>query len=239
MRIAVVNFCGTVGKTTVASHLLAPRMKGAEIYAVETVNETAAGLGLEVEQLKASKFGDLFKVLLVRESAIVDVGASNAEEFIARMSKYDGSHVEFDAFVVPVTSGSKEQTETIKTLKALARVGVAPERVRVLFNRVHDDVAEEFPAILGFAGASRGCVANPEAVIHENEVFDLLARRRTTISAVLADATDYRELLRGLDRRKDPKLAQNAADMHAIKSLARAVDKQLDATYEQLLKAAA
>ena len=26
MKIAVTNFCGTVGKTTVAAHLLSPRM---------------------------------------------------------------------------------------------------------------------------------------------------------------------------------------------------------------------
>ena len=34
MRVAVINYCGTVGKTTVASHLLAPRITGAGIYAV-------------------------------------------------------------------------------------------------------------------------------------------------------------------------------------------------------------
>ena len=28
MKIAVTNYCGTVGKTTVASHLLSPRMNG-------------------------------------------------------------------------------------------------------------------------------------------------------------------------------------------------------------------
>ena len=107
MRIAVVNYCGTVGKTTVASHLLAPRLKGAEIFAVETVNDTAADLGLEVEKLKGSKFGDLFKVLLVRDSAIIDVGASNAEEFIGRMGRFDGSHLEIDYFVLPVTPGTR------------------------------------------------------------------------------------------------------------------------------------
>jgi hypothetical protein len=31
---------------------------------VETVNETAADLGLEVEQMRAGRFGDLFKRLI-------------------------------------------------------------------------------------------------------------------------------------------------------------------------------
>jgi MinD-like ATPase involved in chromosome partitioning or flagellar assembly len=239
MRIAVVNFCGTVGKTTVASHLLAPRLRGAEIFAVETVNETAADLGLEVSKLKGSKFGDLFKVLLVNNSAIVDVGASNAEEFIGRMGKFDGSHLEIDYFVIPVTPGTKEQLETIKTIKALTLVGVPAERIRVLFNRVQDEVADEFKAIIGFAKQTHSCVANADAAIHENEVFNLLTEKRMTIAAVMEDETDYKALIRTLDKEKDAKKIQHAADMHAIKSLARAVKYQLDTTYENLFKAAA
>ena len=47
MKVAVINYCGTVGKTTIAAHLLAPRMEQARIYAVETINESAGDLGLE------------------------------------------------------------------------------------------------------------------------------------------------------------------------------------------------
>lgn len=239
MRIAVVNYCGTVGKTTVSSHLLAPRVKGAEIIAVETINETARDLGLEVEQMKGREFGDLFKLLLVKDSVIIDVGASNAEEFIGRMGKFDGSHQEIDYFVVPVTPGTREQKETIKTMKALSLVGVQPDRIRVLFNRVEEDVAEEFPAIFGFAKQTRSCVANADAAIHESEVFNLLSEKRTTISAVMADETDYRTMIRTLDREKEARKIQHAADMHAIRALAKAVHQQLDVTYQQLFSAAA
>ncbi len=234
MRVSVINYCGTVGKTTVASHLLAPRIANAEIYAIETVNETAADLGLEVEQMRGERFGDLYKRLMVAEGAIVDVGASNAEEFIARMIKFDGSHVEFDYFVVPVTSGAKEQKETIKTLKALAAIGVSRERIRILFNRVANDVPEEFPAVLGFAKQSSSVVANPEAAIHENEVFDLLTTKRTTIASVLADSTDYRALLRNVEREKEAKKVSHYTDMHVIKALARGVNQQLDAAFQAL-----
>ena len=239
MRIAVVNYCGTVGKTTVASHLLAPRLPGAEMFAVETVNETAADLGLPVEQLPGSRFGDLFKVLLACDSAIIDVGASNAEAFIGRMAEFDGSHLEIDYFVIPATSGTREQKETIKTIKALALVGVPGERIRVLFNRVHDDVVDEFAPLFGFAEQTQTCMADPGASIHENEVFNLLNEKKTTIAAVLADDTDYKALIRSLDREKDAKRVQLAADMHAIKSLARTVQRQLDTTYASLFKAAA
>ena len=38
MKIAVINFSGNVGKTTVTHHLLAPRIPGTEVIAVESVN---------------------------------------------------------------------------------------------------------------------------------------------------------------------------------------------------------
>ena len=239
MKIAVVNYCGTVGKTTIASELLAPRMEGAQLFAIETVNETAAELGLTVEQLRGRQFGDLFRELMMAEAAIVDVGASNAEEFLNRMGSYAGSHSEIDNFIVPVTSGVKEQSESIKTVRTLASVGVPRERIRVVFNRVLDSVEEEFVAVLGFAATSGACVANVGAAIHENEVLHLLARKRTTINAVLADPTDYRELVRSLSKAKDRAQVQHAADMHAIRSLARGVKAQLDDAYAALFRAAA
>ncbi len=38
MKVAVINFSGNVGKTTIAGHLLVPRIDGAELIAVETIN---------------------------------------------------------------------------------------------------------------------------------------------------------------------------------------------------------
>ena len=38
MKIAVINFSGNVGKTTIARHLLLPRIPGAELITVESVN---------------------------------------------------------------------------------------------------------------------------------------------------------------------------------------------------------
>ena len=38
MKIAVINFSGNVGKTTVARHLLAPRIAECQVVAVESIN---------------------------------------------------------------------------------------------------------------------------------------------------------------------------------------------------------
>ena len=38
MKVAVINFSGNVGKSTIAKHLLASRMPNAMSYSVETIN---------------------------------------------------------------------------------------------------------------------------------------------------------------------------------------------------------
>ena len=234
MRIAVINYCGTVGKTTLAAHLLAPRMNDAPIYAIETINETAGDLGLDVEKLKGDRYSKLFKELLAEDQAIIDVGASNVEDFIDRMVKYEDSHHEFDIFLVPVTPGTKEQKETMKTIEALAKAGVPSEKITVVFNRVDSDVKEEFAAIGAFASKSKSCFANPKAAIFENELFSMLSNNKTTIDKVLEDPNDYKAMLKALDKTKQRKEFNHYTDMHVMKSLARGVNRQLDKVYDEL-----
>ena len=89
MKIAMVSYTGGAGKTTIAAQMLAPRMNGAEIYAIESVNETAAGLGLEVDQMAAKKFRDLHKKLVLSNDAIIDVGNGSLEQFLSGMVQID------------------------------------------------------------------------------------------------------------------------------------------------------
>lgn len=233
MRIAVVNFSGSVGKTVVTSHLLAPRIPEAEIIAVESTNESAADLGLDVDQLRGAHFGKLFRKLLTARAAIVDVGASNIEDFLAELNKYDQAQAEIDCFVLPVVPTGKAQRETIKTIEALSRAGVTPERIRVLFNRVDVSALDEFAPIFAYAQLSRAFQANPQAQILESEVFDLLANRRLTIEAIVADQTDYRAKVRETDPDDDDEI-DRLSDLAALQSLARPVHRQLDQTFNAL-----
>ena len=233
MKVVILNYSGSVGKTVIASHLLAPRMNGSPIFAVESTNETAADLGLDIDQMRGEHFGRLFRDLLTLDDAIIDVGASNIEDFLDHMNKYEESHEEIDHFVLPVINTGKAQRETIKTVNALAGLGVDPERIRVLFNRVDVDVHEEFAAIFGFCVQSNLFQANPDAVLYENEVFDLLSAKRMTIADVLADTKNYRQLLREADR-SDQKLISHLTDMHSLRALTRPVNRQLDSAFNAL-----
>ena len=92
MKVGVINFSGNVGKSTVARHLLAPRMNDARIIAVESINSD----GTEDDAIRGKQFGELSEALSVLDDVVVDIGASNVEEFIGRMKQYRGSHDDFD-----------------------------------------------------------------------------------------------------------------------------------------------
>ena len=234
MKVAVLNYTGTVGKTTIAAHLLSPRMNNAPIFAIETINETAEGLGVDVEKIRGEKFRDLFKKLMLLDDAIIDVGASNVEAFLDGMVKFEDSHLEFDCFIVPVTAGSKEQKETISIIATLADFGIPADKIRVVFNRVEADVAEEFGPILNFAKKQKNCIANPDAAIFENELFDMLSVKKITIGDALADETDYKAKARELGKDGDAKMKTHYSDMHVIKSLSKSVNRNLDAVFAAL-----
>ena len=90
MKIAVMNFSGNVGKTTIAAHLLKPRMPNARIYSVESINAGADASGVEVEKLRGKKFGSMIDAIMMLDDAVIDVGASNVEDFMKMMQQYDG-----------------------------------------------------------------------------------------------------------------------------------------------------
>lgn len=232
MKVAILNYTGTVGKTTVAAHLLSPRMNGATIFAIESINETAAGLGIDVEKLNGDKFRELFKKIMLEDDAIIDIGASNIEDFMNNMIKFDDSHEEFDYFVVPVTSGTKEQKETIQMLDALASIGIPAEKVKIIFNRVDVDVDDEFPFIIARHRKEKSFSLNKECAIYENEIFDALSIKGLTVDALLADDTDYKALLK--NKEASAKDRNIWADMFGLKSLAKGVKRNLDDVYANL-----
>ena len=235
MKVAIVNNPGTVGKTTIAAHLLAPRIPGASIIAIEDVNQTVANLGLQVDRMEGDAFRAMFKKLMLLDDAIIDVGASNIRLFLQGMVKFDESHEEFDYFVVPLTSGTKEQIETIGMIGTLADFGIPAEKIRLVFNRVNKDVEEEFGHVFRHVAKERNAIANPAAAIYESELFSALAVKKLTIEALIADQTDYKGLLRD-NRDASDKDRNYWGDMFGLRSLARSVQRNLDAVFVVLFQ---
>lgn len=232
-RVVVCNLCGNVGKTTWSVHGLLPRMKGAEFIAVESVNTDASDLGVEdVDKIKGAKFKEIFnRLLLCEDGAIIDVGSSNVEDFMAHLDRFEGAHEEIDYFIIPVIPENKAMKEGINTLRVLNALGVPKERIRILFNDVDDGVDEEFGLVL--KNVKDMAIINKNAAIESNELFDMLSQYKITIDTLLNDPTDYRSKISEAKTGSKAEL-KRLTDMHMMKCSAKAVSRKLDVVFTEI-----
>lgn len=228
MKLAVINFSGNVGKTTVARHLLAPRIPGCQVVAVESIN---ADDGPSVT-IRGKEFAQLQEFVQSVDHAVIDIGASNVEELLRLMHRYRGSQEDFDAFIVPTVPARKQQQDTAATLAELARIGVPPERLRLVFNQVDDEspIDRTFATLLAYCAAS-GVVQPRPAVLLFNEVYALARGTGQSLAELAADSTDYKAAIAQAGSQPE-KLA--LAQRLAIQRLAKGVMPELDACFEAL-----
>ncbi len=148
MKVLVTNLSGNVGKSTLAHHLLSPRMNDAKVISVESINSD----GTEDETIRGKQFGEVLEVLPIYDDLIVDVGASNIEDLLKMMRQYRGSHEDFDYFVIPTTKEAKQMRDTISTIDALSELKVPAKKIRLVFNMVEpeDNVEQIFAGLFAY-----------------------------------------------------------------------------------------
>lgn len=231
MKIGVINFSGNVGKSTVARHLLAPRMNNAQIISVESINSD----GTEEDSVRGKQFGDLIEAIALMDNVVVDIGASNVEDFISRMAQYRGSHEDFDYFVIPTVGKQKQQRDTISTIDALTELGIPAKKIRVVFNMVEIEDAPErvFSGIFEYAAAEKTFTLRPDAVIHMNDIYGKLRGSEQSISDILNDPADLKEQLKTA---KDADEKLRISRQIGVKRLAAGVTEELNAVFKALLK---
>lgn len=231
MKVAVINFSGNVGKSTVARHLLAPRMGNAPVIAVESINSD----GSQDEAIRGKQFGELMEAMSLMEDSVVDVGASNVEDFINRMKQYRGSHEDFDHYVIPTVSKAKQQRDTISTIDALSEIGVPAKKIRLVFNMVELDESPErvFPGLIEYHASAKNFTIRPDAVIHVNDIYGKLKGTEQSIPDILSDSTDLKELLKVATT---PEEKLRLSRLIGVKRLASGVTEELDAVFKTLFK---
>jgi MinD-like ATPase involved in chromosome partitioning or flagellar assembly len=216
MKLAVISFSGNVGKTTIARHLLAPRMPGAQVVAIESINAGQDTRGQD-HVIRGRQFAELQEFLQVVDDVVVDIGASNVEELLALMHRYRGSHEDFDCFIVPTVPAGKQQQDTLATLAELSRLGVAAHRVRLVFNMVEQ--------------ASDLARVSLDCRLGANEIYGRVQGSGANSAALAADPADYKALIAATgDNNERLALAQRLATWR----LARGVVPELDACFAAL-----
>ncbi|MFY7808516.1 MAG: StbB family protein [Fimbriimonadaceae bacterium] len=227
LKIAVLNFSGNVGKSTIARHLLSPYMPESALVAVETINAEAAS---EIK-IKGSAFGQLQEDMMLVDRVIVDVGSSNVEQFLALMKQYRGSHEDFDLYLVPTVPASKQQKDTIECVRELARIGIPAEKIRIVFNLVApgEDVAEVFAPLLSFVEKEGLAQASVRWTIWESELFVKIKGTTDTVAQIADDATDYKAAIRTAT--SDDEKLEYAARL-TTKRLAQGVRENLSEVFQ-------
>ncbi|TRO27408.1 hypothetical protein EQ826_09515 [Ectopseudomonas mendocina] len=175
MKVVVAGISGNQGKSTLSAHMLVPRMNGAKLLVVESINQDSRDLVSASGMLRGEEFKKIYLEMVMNDDLVVDVGASNSEAFFEGLASFNSGHDEVNLFIVPVVPGAKEQAESILTARMLAAMGVEKERIRVVFNRVRRDVSEEFPEIVYAAEATGEFIADPRCMVFENDIYADLA----------------------------------------------------------------
>lgn len=236
MKVVVVNICGNQGKTTLSTNLFYPRMPGCRIIAVESINATSADLGVDVERIQGENFLKVYAELVSSDSVVVDVGASSVEGFLRGLSSFQDGHDEVDLFVIPLTSGSKEQKEGLKTLKVLEAMGVPQDKIRVIFNKVVSDVRDEFSIAVSFLEGNGWSIDERPCIVYENEIYQILSDLKMTISDVVdIDKGRLDDLKRAM--RSSPKGSREFAlayRMVCASKMSVKTKAQLDLAFENL-----
>jgi hypothetical protein len=150
VKIFILNSSGNAGKSLLARELFFPRLEGAKIVEIETVNSGGANFeSLNIKKFKGSdEFTDIYMGILETENLILDVGASNLTSFWQNMSTFAGVETLFDYFVIPTSTRGKIQEDTYKTINFLQGEGIPVEKIKVVFNEVKTTVAQDFEVLL-------------------------------------------------------------------------------------------
>lgn len=233
MKIAVMNYSGSVGKTIISSYLLYPRMAGAKFFAIETINMSAADLGVdEVMSLTGDNFGQLVEEIVFEDNAIVDIGASNVERFLSTMTKYEGAIDEFDKYLIPVTPDDKAWQESIKTALALSAAGVPKSKIVLLPNRIKATPQEDIASVYEWAKDSKKASIHKDAAVFESEIYEYLAYHKISFEELLAEDPETFKAKAKSCTDADERAA--AARRYRWMKLALPVKHNLDRTFEIL-----
>lgn len=211
MKIVITSQLGRIGKSSIAGNVFLPFMpEGTKFFSIESVNDGAEQFGVDLVSMRGGEIIEILTSVMTEEHALLDVGASNFEEFFLGLGEFGGVS-EFDRFVIPTVPGEREGKETMKTIATLQSFGVPAEAIHVIFNRVlmrnltdvgETMVKEQFSDLLDLAKRQKNCVANPRSYLRETSFFDHLTKTKQSLVAALSDETDYTSALKAAA--KDP-----------------------------------
>lgn len=239
MKVALISMSGTVGKTTLASYLILPRMpEDTRFFALESVNESADQLGIEnVEKMRGREFSKFYEELLDADDAVIDIGVSNVEAFLSNAKRQRHLASEVDYFVIPVkTGGERFVREATATVEELLGMNVKPDQIRLVFNMIEEfdipQLKEIFAPLFQLAKVCKGpLMVSDKYVLRDDPMYGDLNRLGRSLESLMADTTDYKTLQKN---EKDRERRKGYTRMRRLQGEAAPVHEELDALFSAL-----
>lgn len=234
MKTLICNVSGNMGKTTLAKHLLAPKMHGARIVVLESTNAGAAELHSPIH-IDIDDFASLVDVMTLEDNLIVDLGSSEAKELIRKLKEYESSIHDFDLIVVPTVSDPKALEDTISTILTLNSLGVQKGKIRVVFNKVPLHQASKVAILFEplIRAVDEMATINLGLVVYQYEIYNSLTGSKTTVADVTLDKTDWKAIARDSTGRSEAERL-DALQNNRNQKAAPPAQRNLDAVFELL-----
>jgi len=226
-NVVVINFAGSIGKTTITKQLLAPMMGECTRIQIESINSASSGADIEIDATQFTSLAE--RIALRKENLLIDIGGSNVESVLKQMAAMQGFQGDVDFWVVPVDERSKVMTNTINTVSHLLNdLDIEPEKIVVIANNI------EFPKLFHkkfapiFTAAKSGGFNFSDYSIMKSDLFDLVKDDDRSIIEIANETTDFNALIVGEE--DDAKLALlGRAAVHRV--MAKSLEKNLRAVW--------
>lgn len=144
--------------------------------------------------LSGENFDAALKALNNLESAIVDNAAHNTEYVIDFMKNNSDSHKIFDYFLVPVVEGGKELEDSLNTIKALLKLGVPHNSIKIIFNNTNysENIEDKFEYLLSHLDELK-ISYDTNAVIEQSILYRRLSELDISLSDLLSIPIDEKK----------------------------------------------
>ena len=235
MKIMVLNSSGSVGKSTITRELFAPRLNNPLIVEVEGQNKSSKDFRPNSKYYDVwvfdGDFDNFYLKLIENQDVIVDVGASQLQNFFSGLEKVSGIESLFDYFIVPTLSNDKAVEDTAKTVVFLRNYNIEDEKIKVIFNAVKRDVESEFKLLLD-AFKAINFKYDRDLFIRDNKVFNELGiMRKTLLDVYNPDLNAYKERILN---EKDPKKKIALVKVDMANRLGHTAIDDLDFVFEKI-----
>lgn len=229
MKIAVLNYSGNVGKTTIARDVLSYRLPDYEMISVESVNSD----GKESLVIRGEDGDKIYTEVILNDNLIMDVGSSNLEAFLRSGEKESEIINSIDIFIVPVTPEKKQQADTIKTIRDLLLLGVKPTQINIIFNQVDDtfqsNIDEIFATILS-AHRELGISVDTKNMIFRHDLYSQGQKLSEMMSS-----TDYRAKMENAKKSGKMDEARKWASRYVRQKKIMSLDERYESIFRRLI----